>query len=468
MNQKKANEVNKWGRRAVIRALGIGAAAPFIPVLEADAQTAAPLRVCFITTPNGISTEVIPTGSETNYEFQRVLAPLQEHKGDVTYLHGVDMKTYFDAATPNDHPPVVNQLLTAAASINPNDGSNPAVSKSWLSSGISIDQFLSQRLMADNSTATRFSSIVAGVNTQQFAWKQVFRAPQEAIFPEINTRNLHARIFDGVRPSNAAPSVPDPNLVRKLEQDQSVIDSVRDELNAVLTRVSSADKRKIEAHLESIREVERRLNFTNVNTAGSGGAECTIPTIQTEGGTPEDLYRGRGENMMDTIAHAFACNQTRVATLQWSNGASNETFPSIGVSEQHHGLTHENFTSNANKRALIGAWYGERLRYFIDKLKAIPEGNGTLFDNTLLVWTSEHSDFDQHSRVNLPYVLAGGLGGRIAKGRFFDYSNNKRAHNDVYVTIAQAMGFTDVETFGKARGNNGSAISEGPLPGLLV
>lgn len=446
---------NQWDRRSVLRGMGVAAASSLLPVLEADAATGPIKRVCFITTPNGIAPEVIPTGTERDFQLGSAMQQLNSFKPYLTYLHGVDMKTYTTNRIPNDHPPVVNQLLTAADSVNPNDGSNPAVSKSWLSSGQSIDQFLADRLMANDETKTRYRSIVAGVDCASFAWKQVFSAPSQAIFPENNAANLHQRIFEGVNTGGE----PDPELTKKLARRQSVIDSVRAELQAVQNKVSSADRQKIEAHLTSVLEIENRLNFDKDSVAGS---TCSVPNSQNLSGTDEDKYRQTGENMMDVIAHAFACDQTRVATLQWGNGASNQKFPSIGINEAHHSLTHDNFSANAPKRAKISAWYGERLKYFMTKLESIREGDGTLLDSTLLVWTSEHNGAAQHGRNNIPFTLAGRLGGAITGGQFLNYSGNARAHNDVYVSIAQGMGFTDVTKFGKP------SLSVGPLPGLLV
>lgn len=445
---------DKWTRRSVIRSLGVGAASALLPVLEADAQGALPKRVCIMTTPNGIAPEVEPVGSQFNWSFGSAAQTLNDVKSDITYLRGIDLKSYTTNRIPNDHPPVIHQLLTGADSIDPQDGSNPAVSGSWLSSGQSIDQFLADRLMANPETQTRLRSIVAGVDCGAFAWQQVYRRAREPIFPENNAGNLHGRVFEGVTQGGQV----DPNLAADLARRKSVVDSVRDELNAVLSRVGSADRHKIEAHITAIREIEQRLDFDQQATAG---AACAIPNLVGTPGSQDDQHRLKGNNMMDIIANAFACDQTRVATLQWANGASGIRFTSLGLDIPHHDLTHDNYSANAGPRAQIAGWYAERFKYFIQKLKSIPEGNGSVLDNTVIVWTSEHSGREQHGRTNIPFFMAGGLGGAFNKGVFLDFGNNSLAHNDVYVSLAQGMGLTDVTTFGKA------SLVRGPIPGLM-
>ncbi len=447
---------NRFTRRALLKSVGAVTASSLLPILEADAQSSSlPKRLCIMTTPNGIAPEVVPSGSETDFTFGSAAQILEEYKSDITYLHGIDLKTWTTNRIPNDHPPVVNQLLTAAHSIDPMDGSNPAVSGSWLSSGQSIDQFVADRLMADPASQTRYRSIVAGADTGTFAWKQVFRAAGEPIFPENNARNLHQRIFEGVTPGGEV----DPNLAEKLVRQKSVVDSLQAELGKILDLVGSADRQKIEAHLSAVREIENRIAF---DMQYGGGAACEIPTLKSNSVGGDERHRVNGENMMDIIAQAFACDQTRVATLQWANGASGIRFSSLGISEGHHDLTHDNFSQNAGKRAQIAGWYAERFKYFIEKLKSIPEGDGTLLDNTVILWTSEHNGIQQHGRTNVPFILAGKLGGAFNTGRFLDFSRNTLAHNDVYVSIAQGMGLSDVTSFGKA------SLVQGPIPGLLA
>jgi Protein of unknown function (DUF1552) len=168
-----------------------------------------------------------------------------------------------------------------------------------------------------------------------------------------------------------------------------------------------------------------------------------------------------GEAQMATLAHAFACDLTRVATLQWRSSAAvfKVPRPDGSLTAGHHALSHSDYTPQVEADLdLIAQWYAARLKTFLDTLKAMPEGNGSVLDNTLVVWTSEHSGAGDHDRTNIPFLLAGSLGGKFKTGRFLTY--NKAPHADLYVAIANAMGLTDMTTFGMA------GVSKGPLPNL--
>ncbi|WP_422379784.1 DUF1552 domain-containing protein [Marinicellulosiphila megalodicopiae] len=443
-----------YNRRNLIKTLGVASAAPFIPILQAEAAVNTPKRVCFISTPNGIAQEVVPTGNGTNMAFQSVLQPLQAYKNQITYLHGIDMKSYYAKPIENGHPSTVAMLWTGALTLDP--GTDPHSGRTWDADGISIDQYLGNRLSQSSETSTKFKVINAGVKVGFFSANQVFPSAGNAIRPESNVGNLHGRVFNGVQ--TGTTNTVDQAALRAIANKKSVLDSVMEELNLVMNKVASEDRHKISAHLNGIREIETRLSFEQ---SGTTSANCTIPPGERNGSNSEEDYIFEGEGMMDILSHAFACDQTRVATLQWSNGASGETFPSMGLNSDHHSYTHDNYNGNAGNRRKIGEWYGKRFAYFVNKLASIPEGEGTMLDNTLLVWTSEHSDFGQHGRRNIPFTLAGNLGGAMNVGQKLDYSNNTKAHNDVYISIAHAMGLTDVNKFGFAD------ICEGPLPGLL-
>lgn len=450
----------KYGRRAVIKNMGLtGAAASLLPVLQADAEGNSPRRIVFFTTPNGIEPEITHIGTEANYTLGTVLSDLQAHKSDITCLFGVDMLSYTSNPIPNDHPSVGNQILTAAYSEETIDSGNNGNSNNWQSTGQSIDQFIADHLMADVNSQTKFHSIVCGADVAPFSWKQVFTGPKAPIFPELDGTALHSRLFSGISGNATGMATEDAKLL--LAREQSVIDAVRNDLNRTLAKVSQADRVKIESHLTSIREIERRLKFD------AGGFSCAAPILRDHSThhDQEENYRKASENMMDNIAHAFACDLTRVATLQMGNGSSAHLFPSLeleGPDRGHHAMTHNNYEHNRLNRHKISQWYAARFKYFVEKLKSIPEGdNGTVFDNTVIIWTSEHSGFEQHGRTKLPFTLAGDFGGTLKRGRFLDYSGQERGHGDLYVTLAQAAGI-DVDYFGEEH------LAKGTLPGLLA
>ncbi|WP_053980292.1 DUF1552 domain-containing protein [Marinagarivorans algicola] len=465
---KKRDLVNNYSRRSVIKALGVSAAAPFIPVLGAEAaDNGAPKRFLLITTPSGLGSGATPTGAGTNYQNGPAFKVLDEHKSDINIFRGIDYKAYLqilkDGRTfnvTNSHPALAPHLLTAAFTKKKDasafDGDQEAV---YHSEGLSIDQMIAQRLNANPATKTGMEYIFAGVKTPQNAYyHQVYDKPGNSLYPQVDAKILHETIFNAASGGGGSS---DEAFARRIAERRSVIDYAKGEITKVRKVLSNVDKMKLDAHLEAVRKIEEQLAFQEQ----AGSLSCSIPTLQQEAGVYDERYRIDGENMMDLIVQGLACDRARVATLMWSGAADNTAFTTKGVTTPHHALTHGGIFSDAKVQARdkVSEWYAERFKYVIEKLKAIPEGDGTMLDNTFIVWTSEHSnDTREHDRTNIPYITAGSCGGAVKTGQFFDFTSNRKGHGDVYVTAAHAMGLTDVESFGIPD------ASEGPLPGVLA
>jgi hypothetical protein len=154
------------------------------------------------------------------------------------------------------------------------------------------------------------------------------------------------------------------------------------------------------------------------------------------------------ELQMDLLTAALSCDLTRVATLQFSYAGSNHVFEQYDpTGEGHHALTHANQTEEVvAARIQIEAWYASQVAGLVERLKAVPEGEGTLFDNTLIVWLNEMNDPGPHSYDSMPTCLLGSLQGSIASGRVLDVGY--RPLNDLHLTVAQLMGL-DIDTFGE-------------------
>lgn len=468
---KKRHILKNYSRRSVIQTLGLTAAAPFIPILGAEAAGgSSPKRLLIITTPNGLSNGANPVGPVgADYEHGDAFkAALNRHKSDINIYRGLDYKARAtgDLNVPNSHPALGPHLLTAALTTTGVSltASNTATAV-FHSEGKSIDQFISQKFMANPDTQTALGYIYAGVKTgiRGPFRHQVYDRPGNSVTPQINASALHSTIFDGTASS---PGAGDQMLSRRLAERRSIIDYATAEINAVKRVLSAADKEKMEAHLEGVREIERQLDFEQSNT---GTVACAPPTLKTETGSSEARYRLDGENMMDMIVQAFACDRTRVATLMWANSANGMKYTSKGLTKGHHTYTHEDFfePETVSARDKISEWYAERFDYLLRKMKAVDEGGKSLLDNTLIIWTSEHSNDKQHSRSNIPFITAGSAGGAIKTGQYYNFNPRNRnngglGHGDMYVTAAHAMGFTDVNKFGIPQ------VSAGVLPGVLA
>ena len=156
---------------------------------------------------------------------------------------------------------------------------------------------------------------------------------------------------------------------------------------------------------------------------------------------------------------SLACDLTRVASIQWSTSVSNKVFSWLGISEGHHDLSHEGDTNGdaQSKLIQINTWYAEQFAYLVAALKAVPEGDGTMLDNTVILWCNELGIGNLHSRTDVPYVLAGGCGGYFKTGRHLQYDGEN--HNNLMVSLCNAMD-VNVSTFGNP------AYCTGPLSKL--
>lgn len=526
---KKRELFKNYSRRSIIKGLGLTAAAPFVPVLSADAADGtAPKRLMVILTPNGFGDGAIPKNLGVNYEHGDAFKALNPYRQDMSILRGFGFTGHTGGGAPNvipldgrgynvnnGHPALAPHLLTNQFT-NSVDGNAASVDGVFHAEGPSIDQVISQRFMANPATETALPFIYAGVKTQPGSYyHQVYEAPEKSLFPQTSAQSLHAQIFD----TNATQSTGDAAFNQRFAERRSIIDYAKAEIDKVKQVLSSEDVKKMEAHLEGIVELERQLAFQE--NSGGGGA-CAIPELKTtNSGELAEQFRIDGENMMDLIVQAFACDRTRVATLMWANTASTLRF--AGMNHDMHDATHEPFAMEASKMAARDAyskWFADRFVYLIEKMKQIPEGdgNGSMLDNTMIIWTSEHTTQPgrylnhpqpDHNRENIPFILAGGAGGALRQGQFIDYFDERtykdangndrmtpplpqftkaqglakindtgivtydqafnngsrliakgRSHGDVFVTALHAMGFDD-KTFGLP------GLCAGPITELL-
>ncbi len=272
----------------------------------------------------------------------------------------------------------------------------------------------------------------------------------------------------------------------------SVLDSVLGDFNRVMAEVGSADRERLERHADHLRQVEN-----NVNSVAQ--IVCDNPTLNLPSGMPDDLTDGdsRFDDLItsaqfDLIATTLACQATPLAHLHFSNIQVNK-FPFLngGVDmfesgdeaiNWHAAVHHDDGDEPAQvaRRLTVMTWYAQLLADLIERFESIPEGDGTLMDNTLIVWISSLR-YSSHSTENLPIVLAGDLGGAIASGRFHDHENfgTGGTLGDLWTSVGNIMLMDDLsngwdgapmQSFGFDRGSfrDGRSFQNGPLPGLLV
>jgi hypothetical protein len=406
-------------------------AAPLCQMMMREARADLPRarRLLVFFSPNGtIHHRRRPTVSGDAFSFPvgSILEPLAPHKDDLVVLDGL---RFF---TGDNHEGGMAAMLT-------NGGGASTETR-----GMSLDQHLASQLGAQD----RFSSLEFGVLTDiwgsNIQTRMSYRGPGVLVHPDADPRRAFGRMFGDLTGDDLARE-------RLKARRLSVLDLARDELADLHQRVGVEERRKLEAHLDSIRTVEQNLNTT---------LGCAVPTA------PEQLNKDANDNVpaitraqIDLAIVALACGMTRVASVQLSHTVSPVVFSWAGNSEGHHSLSHSDDRNTHGVQGFVDAerWCAEQFGYLLQRLKESPEpqGDGTMFDHTLVLWAKEMGDSRAHVCDDVPFVLGGaGLrGGRYMRA-------DGQSHAKLLVSLCHAFGLEN-QTFGDPQ------TSVGPLDGLL-
>jgi len=439
----------RLSRRAFLRgAGGVAVGLPFLGSLHREARAGGdfPQRFLVFFSPNGtIHDQWVPSGSENDFELSRILAPLERHKSNLLILDGIDMESAYHG--PGDgHQTGMAHMLTATEIIEGDTGGH---GMGW-GGGISIDQELARNI----GTQTRFASLELGVQTGfgELHSRMCYLGANQPLPPEDDPARAFDRIFAGFDPGPGQPQGPS-EADRLRARRRSILDAVMGDYERLSGRVGREDRVKLEQHLTSIREIEQRLGAPGPETTGGS---CSVPNRP---GVDQSDFEAVGRAHMDMLAMALACDLTRVGSLQWSISTGQTVFSWLGIGDGHHDISHEG-DDNAGaveNLVLINTWYAEQFAYLLDRLDELPEGDGTVLDNTVVFWCNELGKGNEHTRRQMPFVLAGGGAGLLRPGRFLSYQGEP--HNKLYVALLQQFGI-DTDTFGN------SDYGSGPLTGL--
>jgi hypothetical protein len=424
-------------RRQLLKALGVGAAAaPLIPSLNGWAATAGagPQRLLLVFTPDGIVPDQWwPTGTEMAWNFPAggICEPLNRHKADMIFFKDIPR---FNGGSGGAHEHAMGGLWTGN-SISGNEGMAP-----------SVDQIVAQKL----PKATDFQSLQFGVapyfnagdaNAKATSVNSymIYSAAKANVPAEGDPFKMFDRIFGNgfMAPTPGGnPSAPNPMVERIRAEKQSIIDYVTSEIADVKLKVGMEDGAKIDAHLATVRDIERRLMDIGMHPVSAACAPGTKPgMIDLNSNACHPLLMPIVNKM---VAAAFACDRTRVASLQYSRGFSNTVHTWLGASATHHTLSHG--TGNAAILAKIQNWYMGHIANLVDELKNVNEGGAPMLDNMLVVYGNELYLGWTHGVSPEPTFWMGKLGGMVpSTGRFID-AGMKWNWNQMLQTIAAAMG----------------------------
>ncbi len=419
----------RFDRRALLAGLSGLAASTLLP-RGVRAATPPPKRLVIVFSANGtIYDSWKPSGSGSSFTLSPILKPLAPYQSKLLVLDGIDVKSA-QSGPGDDHMKGMGHMLTGTALLS-GSTQGGAGTPAGFAGGISIDQ----RIVADIGKATRFPSLEFGVMVQNSdVWsRMIYAGANQPLPPMEDPQKAFQRIFGGANVGAAQAAL-------LLKRRQSVLDYATSSLGSLTPHLSSADAARVAQHQDSIRQIETQL-------AGAG-ASCTTPSV----GSPIDLnnvanYPTIAKLQTDLLVASLACDQTRVASLQFSHSVSDIPMPWLNIGTGHHTLSHDADSDATAQSQLvqINTWYAQQFAYLLGQMDAVKESNGTMLDNSVVVWINELAKGNIHSHSPLPVVLAGGAGGQLKTGRLLSF--NDAPHNNLLVTLANLMG-TSITTFG--------------------
>jgi hypothetical protein len=423
-------------RRRLLYGAGVTMALPWLESLPAFADTNSPSpfpkRFGVLFMGNGVNEDHWNSeGSGAEMKLSKTLEPLDPLKGKINVIHGLFHKR---ATGMGIHPAQTGCLLSGAHI------QKGAIVKA----GITVDQLLANKIGQDTAQA----SII-------LACEQPMTGYHETNFSLAYSSHLSWQTADSPVPNEVYPSLAWDSLFenRGSLRNLSVLDRVMDDAAALSREISATDKAKLDEYLTSLREVEKRIDGLRKNKekADDLAKQRNKPVFAMDrpaNGLPED-FREHTRLMCDIIAIAFQTDKTRIATLLLARDLSALYYPFLEVRDGHHAASHAN---NSDGYERIARFHLSQFAYLAKKLDAMPEGDGTVLDNTCLMFLSNMWIGRTHNNTRLPLVLAGGLGGTLQTGRTLDYvdaGDENRKMCSLYLSLMDRMG-VKLDSFGDA------------------
>jgi hypothetical protein len=415
-------------RRAVLRGAGVALALPF---LEAMLPAQTPLakiaalpktRFSAVFFPHGMAPGYwVPKTEGAGYQFPFIMQPLEPLRDRVVILSGLHSRSAEPPAgvTGSDH--FVAAAYLCATKPRKTTGADVQVNTT-------IDQLIAEKIgqetllpslqlaVEDPGASSSCGEGYSCAYTNSISWS----SPNKPLPMELNPQVVFERLFgDGSDRAQRA--------VRR-QQQQSVIDMVVKSLSRLQKEVGPSDRARLDQYAEDIREIERRLALT-------AKASADTPTMDVPAGVPES-FEEHIKLQFDLTALAFQSDTTRVSTLLGARDLTNRSYPQSGTNTGFHGGSHH--AENPDKiadYAKINRYHIQMFAYFLDRLKSIPDGDGTLLDHSLILYGSNMGNSNQHQHYDVPHILAGGASGKLEGGRHLAYPTKTVPTGNLLVSI---------------------------------
>jgi hypothetical protein len=429
-------------RRTFLRGVGASLALPLldsmIPARTLLAQTAArpTTRLGFVYVPHGaIMDKWTPATVGSGFEFTPILKPLEPFRDRLNVISGLGQKA---ADT------------TAVHSLSPTtwlSGVRPKATQGVDAfAGITADQIAAMAIGQDSplpsmELATEDHSGLIGSCDRDYGCIYMntlsWRTPETPLPMEINPRKVFERMFG--QGGSAA------ERLARIQEDRSILDAITREVSSLQLQLGPSDRQTMTQYLENVREIERRIQRAEKS---QGDEDLLLPARPA--GVPFD-FEEHVALMYELMALSYQANITRVITFMVSREVSNRTYTQIGVTDGHHAISHhQNRAEKMEKNVRIQTFNINQFKGFLDKLQAMPDGDGTMLDHTLLLYGSNMSNSNAHDHYPLPNVVVGGAAGKMKGGRHLKYADHTPMTN-LLVTMLDKVGVTQ-ETLGDSSG----------------
>ncbi len=412
-------------RRSVLRGIGATLALPYLDsMVPAFAAPTPALRMHFIYVPNGVSQPLWrPRGTGGKLELAPIMAPMEPFREQMVVVEGLGNFTVDGGGGPHTRS---SQAWLTGVACRKTEGADVELATT-------TDQLAAQVLGRDtqltsleiatepNFTVGNCDHGYSCVYTNTFSW----RTPTTPLPMENNPRAVFERLFGDA-------GTPERRLA-DLRRDHSILDAMRGDIAKLQKRIGPSDRVMVEAYLESVREVEERIQRAERQHATSALDTGLRPT-----GVP-DSFDEHVKLLFNLQFLAFQADLTRVIAYQLSREQTSRPYPSIGVPEAHHDVSHhQNNPEKIAKHGKINTYHMALYAEFVARLKATRDGDGNLLDHYLSLYGTGLGDGDLHSALDLPVLLVGGANGRMKGGRHLKYSVETRMSNMLLALLRKA------------------------------
>lgn len=426
-------------RRAFLGgSIAAGSALSLFPWLRAAAAPASPRLLLFFTPHGTVWDQWRPVGGEADFALSPILEPLAAHRDRMVIVDGVALDVGTEYYIPHTY---TMPLLWTGSPIDTSTAEfcreDHGQCFGW-NTGVSVDQFIASQLAGP---PTPYGSIELGLGCGGLhpATRMIYTAPAMPRSPLDSPELAFSTLFGGINPDELQAE-------KDARRRASVLDRVVADFGERRATLSAADKLRLDAHSDSIRELELTLT-----------AVCEAPAAPVGIDSQTSIDR-----QSDLMAAALGCGLSRVASMQVRIADNDNTlYPWLGLTEGgHHTMSHDSSAGSQATLAGLYRWYAERFAYLLDRLAATPDADGrSVLDNTLVIWGSELGRAWDHDISNVPFVFAGATD-VLRGGRYL--SGSPIVHGRVLVSACHAMGLVDVEQYGSLDTGSGS------LPGLFL